>query len=408
MDQSTNDSILFVDFYASGHHVEYVCHIVRYLSQVETASTYYFLVPEDFKAMADELLFDIDLPTEKFNFLRCEEYIKTDNLGADLSSYSQRITAVRSLVRDLAISRCVFMFLDNPLQVALSVLGRLDVGCKFQGLFFNPYGGFGSRFMRAKQLVQRYIQRQLLVANSQCENLFIVGPHGLDSRLNRQHFSRKFISLPDPILDIRCLTRRPDHVELPDVEGSRTSFLLFGSLSARKGIFTILDALQLVPARSLHNIEIVFAGQISDAGVAEFERRVADITLKTDVKICVIFKMLSYGALSKLISRSDFILMPYIDSQASSGVLGHAANFDTSVITAVRGVVGVDVVNHSLGVLLPKNTASDFAEALCRLSDDRVEISSESNEIYASEARRRYVESRSAVVFAEKLLGTWS
>ena len=100
--------------------------------------------------------------------------------------------------------------------------------------------------------------------------------------------------------------------------------------------------------------------------------------------------------------------MPYIDSQASSGVLGHAANFGTGVITAVRGVVGADVVDHSLGVLLPQNTASNFAEALCRSSDDSRQALSGSQEVFVDAARRRYVQSRGAVAFAEKLVSTWS
>jgi len=236
-----------------------------------------------------------------------------------------------------------------------------------------------------------------MLRNSRLEHIYILNDEDQAKFLNDKYSrSNFFIPLPDPIL-IPPKNRSVRRFNLPTKPEGMKRFLVFGSLSERKGIFLILDVLQRLSNTITQQVEFVFAGKIVDQSRDTFFKALDTLRIKRpNLRIHYLDIFVPYASIPEMFLKSDFILVPYLGSQASSGILGHAALYRKPVIGPDRGLVGKLIRSYSLGTTIAAMDANNLAESITNFSK-KEKTNTKSSEM------QRYVEERHPTRFVETL-----
>src|SRR3546814_1916813 len=83
----------------------------------------------------------------------------------------------------------------------------------------------------------------------------------------------KVVALPDPAYAASVAS---DAAALPESSPERVTFLIFGVLTARKGILRLLDALLLLPPEIAARTAVVIAGKVA-AEIARSEEHTSEL-----------------------------------------------------------------------------------------------------------------------------------
>lgn len=390
--------ILIYEPHVSGHHVEYLYHLVKRIALDPSDYHLSLLVKRSCRKFLLELPNASILDCRDIKFLYLEDYQELSNRVDEktLRSATDQLRVVAQIIREHHIDHCLFMLLDNAMQVALA--GRHGRGLKTRvsGILFNPWAGFGTGLKRYRYVLQRFIQRLLLLSNTKVESIFVISASDSVKNLRLLHLTRKFIHVPDPLMDLRSLARR----EELDSEWNRTGrvkFLLFGSLNKRKGIFTILKALNRLSVNELGKLSVHFAGQVSSEDTCEFSKEFHRLSNRDPDSVSWVSRRLTYEEIAKALAATDWVLMPYDESQASSGVLAHAANFRKPVIGNSHSRIGDLISQYRLGLTVDLADAEGLTECLRNL------INQTSHDWIVS-AAEDFLLGRSAETFANKII----
>jgi glycosyltransferase involved in cell wall biosynthesis len=218
--------------------------------------------------------------------------------------------------------------------------------------------------------VRKAVLYRLMLFNRAVRVILTLDPYFPDFAARHYAHGGKIKALPDPTHPPMNATA-DEHQLAELVPAGRMMFLLFGHLTERKGVITLLEALRLMPAHIAGQIAIVLAGKV-EAGirdrVAELYRQV--LTEKPALWVHLEDRRVSSGELQALITRSDVVLAPYQRFVGSSGVLLWAAGAGKPVITQDYGLIGRLVRDHELGISAdvtdPKVLAAAIGDMLAR------------------------------------------
>jgi glycosyltransferase involved in cell wall biosynthesis len=179
---------------------------------------------------------------------------------------------------------------------------------------------------------------------------------------------------------------------------NRIKLLLFGSLSERKGIFTLLDALKIIDPSTSSRLEIIFAGIIVKKSRNAFINQINSIKENNKkIKITHVDKFLTNKEAANLFSGTDYVLAPYIGSEASSGIIGHAAFYKKPVIGTDNGLLGILINDYKLGIAIKPINAQNIASTLKYIANiKRIDVQ--------SDGMNKFVEERHPDRFVEHLL----
>lgn len=198
--------ILIFDFEITGHHPEYIKHLVEYIQQTEDKSKEYFFVvhPEFCDRYPDIVDNEVgsginfisitnselnDLTTLKTNHSHTTiKYFKLHDL---LISYANRIEP----------DRCILMYFNYFIRPMIFHRTKFDI----YGIYFSPFfrvyieNGFSSKVSYLKGMILTF----LYTRNSSIKKIFILNDQTVVSELNRRVKKNIFNYLPDPIPEIK-------------------------------------------------------------------------------------------------------------------------------------------------------------------------------------------------------------
>jgi glycosyltransferase involved in cell wall biosynthesis len=179
--------------------------------------------------------------------------------------------------------------------------------------------------------------------------------------------------LPEP--PVICRPRPVD-------ASKRSNVVLFGSLTARKGVDLLAQA---VVAHS-ERIPVILAGNIPDGARKYVEQQV---TFMRDhgISVELLDRLHSEEAALTLLSRARCTVLPYTEHFGMSRVLLESCVAGTPVVAHSAGLVGYLVRTRKLGLAANATDATEFGAALTRLYND--------NDLWTNSAR-------AALVFAEQ------
>lgn len=386
---------LFFDLEITGHHLEFVAHIIRYACNNPSAEKFIFLINKN----AVNLLGDYHLPDNWRSVVTVESPDKKVQLQINqtqnkLQKAGKELELLKLANEKYQVDKCYIMAL-NKYQFALGgKVGRI-IPCKIRGILFNPLGKTGKPIYDVLLGPRKKAQIFWMLRNRNLERIFLLNDDETSQYLNKIFRHKNlFQCLPDPVQKLPSVNKKHGST---DTDSSRVKFLLFGALSERKGIFTVLDALELLSTDVLSKLEVIFAGKVDMKIKGRFVQQLERIkNNKSGIVLTLIDNFLSNKDVADIFSETDFVLAPYIGSQASSGIIGHAALHKKPVIGPDTGLISRLIQKYDLGIVTNTKNSKDLSSAMqeaCRYRGNS----------YNTEGMEMFVQERTPEKFVKRL-----
>lgn len=339
---------LFFDIEISGHHLEYIFHLVEYLQHNKIEGSFYFIVHPNFNHYAKDILKKATtFPNIHFIPVNETEY-------ANVNTNSVLVNSIKTykLLNKYANTikpKHIFLLYLNILSLAL-ILYKSKY--KISGILFSQYTRMQRNTMNDKlRYYRKHWQTKLLSKNKSIESIFILNDEMTCKCLNKSFNTKKFIMLPDPIQEIES-TDEFNIVNEYNIQKHRKIYLHFGGLAERKGSLDILDSIQFINIETQNNICFIIAGKPDNDIKEKIKEKIRFYQENSNVQIIYIDQFIENKKMRALFDQCDFVLIPYKNIESSSGILGHAAVSQKPVIGNSTGLLGELISTFKLGYAL--------------------------------------------------------
>jgi glycosyltransferase involved in cell wall biosynthesis len=361
-------NILFFDILISGHHSEYIEHVLMYLKQNNNYKhNYYFVVHQNFSEIYPDL-WSTAIDINNVNFIEVDENLLVGlNVNNRLKRSLNNFKVVDFYAKQYNINLCYLLYF-NTFQIAL---GLKRTKYKIKGILFMQFTNMKRSTLRQSYYYyRRYFPLLLALKNKSLEKIFLLNDENSCKLLNTKFKKEALFSyLPDPIPVISPKVNFDIYKEY-NIENSRKIFLLFGALSERKGVLETLESTLCIPTDIQENITILIAGKTKDQNlihkINEFISKNENLT-----KVQIIWEngFIENDKMASLFEQTDFVLMPYKNPEASSGILGHAMKAYKPVIGPSKGLVGQLIKDFEMGVVIDEITPVEIANAILKYEE---------------------------------------
>jgi glycosyltransferase involved in cell wall biosynthesis len=356
-------NILFFDILITGHHSEYIEHVLMYLKDNNNNKNfYYFVVHQNFSKSYPNI-WNIALSLTNVHFIEVDENLLVGlNVKNRFSRSLNNFKVVDFYAKQYNINLCYLLFF-NIFQIAL---GLKRTKYKIKGILFMQFTNMKRSTLRQHYYYyRRYFPLLLALKNKSLEKIFLLNDENSCKLLNTKFKKEALFSyLPDPIPTISPKENFDIYKEY-NIDAQRKIFFLFGSLSERKGVIETLESTLYVPRSIQQNITILIAGKTKDQSlihkINEFISKNENLT-----KVQIIWEngFIENDKMASLFKQSDFVLIPYKNPEASSGVLGHAMKANKPVIGPSKGLIGEIIVDYKTGVVIDEISSREIALAI--------------------------------------------
>jgi glycosyltransferase involved in cell wall biosynthesis len=392
---------MLFDTQDTGHHAEYVDHIVTHAPDLLPETKVIAVVPPrvvervDGKSDGSNIQL-IALDREAINRVhrqpnRWKRSFAEWNLAAHHA-------------RRQCIDHCILLDL-NWFQAALGWPLRKDPSCTLSGIFFFPFVRMSVTAHSGTETLQwagRYLRKWItmwwMLRNEHLNTVFVLNDPSAARQLNRwvDPSKRRFQSLPDPVPALSVSQDIPSLHEAYNLDENREVFLFTGTISKRKGVLVALDAFATLPSSLQKRCTFILAGRLMEDVREEVERRIHHLDVATDIEVRSDFRFLPEAELQRALSECDAIIAPYQRTEGSSGILGHAARARCPVIGPRSGLIGDLIQRYGLGANVDASKPEEIGLAIQRALHDSIEVD--------RNAMQRYLEERRPSLFAEQIL----
>lgn len=337
-----------------GHRLEYLHHY--YVGAVDRQDQeYVFCLPSSFSEMKRKYVW----PTSP-NIRFCLFSLKEQESYSNKKPYLFAFNASKLLARYVKKEKVDRVLLTTimPLVPFINLFLPRDV--KVRGIMYNFYFYNEDEYTKLRLYYEK-LRLWFCAISKQVECIYTLNDSQSSNRLNKIYGTHKFTPIVDPVPEIN-----PDdypslrkELKIPD---SNMVFLHFGAMDKRKGTLYILDAIDLLSKEQLKNMTFIFAGQVLDCIKEQFYEKYKKVLNKCH--IILYDEFCDYEFLYSLCNTADIILIPYLITNHSSGVIGYSAVFDKPVIGPSRGLIGNLIKNNNLGVTMNQIDAYHLANQL--------------------------------------------
>jgi glycosyltransferase involved in cell wall biosynthesis len=295
-----------------------------------------------------------------------------------------------------------FLGLDHlslPLALGLGFGGNLVSGILFRpSVHYAAIGRYQPGLRETMRDRRKALLYRLMLRNPALEHLLTLDPYF--PAYARQHYGGggKVHALPDPVHPVVPIA--PAETALAArIPAKRSAFVLFGVLTERKGVLTLLGALERLKPQAAAQAAFLLAGRLDPAirdKVRAQCRRVA--ARRPELWLHIEDRHLSPGEICGLVERADVVLAPYQRFVGSSGVLLWAAQAGRPLLAQDFGLIGRLVREHRLGLAVDASDAAALATAIGRMIDNGT------GRFIDQAAARSFVSARAPESFAAMVL----
>lgn len=347
----------------TGHILEYFSHLYNYCCAVENRK-FVFVVPDSFKEVKGKVVWPI---CDYFTF----DYIPQYKIDVYLKSgYWTFLWKITKLLRKKVIQYhadrvlSLFWFPLTPFG-SLLIPSYTKVSAIFYDVYLRDYLS-----MSNKARVKNHFLFSLLARSSRVYKCYILNDESITNTLNKKYKTNKFTYLPDPYVPIKSDLTFDFRVKY-NIPQTSTVFLHFGGLAKRKGTINILQAIKALPPEDKANYYFVFAGVVDKKIHDEFYSLVNELQHSSHIIVNDAF--CSYEYLAVLCSSCDAILIPYLYTNRSSGILGYASQFGKPLLAPNNGLLG-DLINEfHLGLTDKVDTPEGIVNIIKRFTSEQIE-----------------------------------
>lgn len=292
-----------------------------------------------------------------------------------ISGFARWRTMRRYLERTGA-THGLFLALDHlslPLALGLGANAK-----PLSGILFRPsvhYGEIGHYSPTPRERLRdlrKAVLYRLMLRNSALHAVFSLDPYFVTYA--RQHYPKaeKVINTPDPVYPAAEPTGT-DSVLADTVPDGRRLFLMFGELTVRKGIFTLLGALERLSSEDASRIAVMVAGAVDPPIQAIVRAAVARLgRTRPELWLHLEDRRISTGEITALLRRSWVVLAPYDRFVGSSGILLWAAQARRPLLGQEYGLMGRLTHEFGLGTTTDTSDARALADSIVAIARNAV------------------------------------
>ena len=339
------DLIIF-DHYSGGHHAEYINHLHNALINKPNFKVK-IVVGNDFTKYAKFLKWKkCDNITFEYISFQCTNFWDYSYV---LKSFYINLK-IRKVLRRYSCKHIFFIALMP--QMPFISFG-LPKGTSYSGIIYMIYRNkINSLFSTLINKVKYF----LLANDKQATHVYLLNDKDSAVYFNSVYHTDKFSYLVDPYKQL-CYTIERKYMRARlNIDAHKLVLFHFGGLTRRKGNLEILKAFSLLDIRQRDKYCLIFAGRIIDDIQKEFYEYVNHLSLS--MSICVYDRFCEYSFLADLCNASDYVLIPYLETAQSSGVISYAVQCKRPVIGPKEGLLGKIIKKYNLGICVDSNFQS--------------------------------------------------
>ena len=370
---NSDRKLMLFDLSIYGHHPSYIQHFISYWSQQELPGSLNIVVSQKFfQEHSDLVKQSAELKRKDINFIAISQEEEA-NLKPRNSSINRNILAFQEwrlfckYADLLKATQGLIMYLD-PYLLPLAV--GMQSPCSFSGIYFRPtfhYPSFSSYIPSWKNRLQQWREKFILnrvVRNSQLKTLFCLDPFVV-KHINNFKSEARAIHLPDPVsLQLKDEYLLNNLRQRLKIKTGKKVFLLFGALNGRKGIYQLLEAIQLLPSALCQQICLVFVGEANSTDKALIQSKVAATCQTQTVQIIQHYEFVPEQDVQAYFQLADVVLAPYQRHVGMSGILLLAAAANKPVLSSNYGLMGEMVRLNQLGIAVDSTVPEEIAKGL--------------------------------------------
>lgn len=337
-----NESIIIFSTGEGGHIVEYVQHLIDYICESPTKSFFFIL---DKKLLAKDRNFSWNKNKNiHFIFFTDKEKTKLRHQNPLIKSIYQSIYLRRKSL-ELNASNIFLIELKTSMPF-LSFLAPKRT--KISGIIYDIFS-----YNKSMGRLRRFFEKlwyYSMVRSSRIKNILILNDNSFSDQMNKKYNTDKFQFLPDPVPST-CNSKVVSLIDKFGLNNNDRIFLHFGSLQQRKGCLTILQSIKLLNPIYYKQYVFIFAGKV--------ESKIKDIfyneyyeCINKGARILLFDEFCKNEFLNNLCYTSDYILIPYLNTNQSSGIIGYSAFYRKPVIGPDEGLIGHLIKKYRLGIAI--------------------------------------------------------
>lgn len=370
--------LMLFDLSINGHHPGYIRHLIKYWHQEKLVCKIIVVVsPRFLVEHSDVVELGCELGSETIEFLAISQD-EEDNLRSRRGSFSRNFRNFQEwfifcrYAKQLKIDHALLMYYDTY-QYPLAL--RLNPPCLVSGIYFRPtfhYKYLSQQQKRSVNLKTNWEKRilKMVLRNPKLHALLTIDPL-LIQYLEQNPIYSKVMHAPDPVEICEYSQNQLNHIKSSlKVDKSRKSFLLFGALTERKGIYQVLDAIQLLPVETCRKIALILVGEAAKEQQIQIESRILKLLKSRPVQIYRKYQFLPEVEVQAYFEISDYVLALYQCHVGMSGILNLAAAKNKPVLSSDFGLMGALVQQYELGNVIDSSNPAMIAESIKDLVED--------------------------------------
>jgi glycosyltransferase involved in cell wall biosynthesis len=352
---------LVFDIATTGHHSEYIDHLIEYLCANISDVHYIFVVHPNFKEKFPNIV------SKSVNSLNINwVYVTQQELdlcykGNLIQKSFNQYKVLNKYALENKVTHAVILYF-NTLQFAL-ILKRPNYTVSGI-LFLQFYRMQVNTFNEKLKYYRKYYTTYLYSINKKITRVHILNDQKSVDFLNSKFKTKIFKKLPDPIPQLKPLAGF-DIYQHYGLNKDQKIFLHIGGLADRKGTFEVVKSSEFIPKEIQSKIVILLVGKTNNNQVEKaLKNQLKASSKSSEVTIIWDNQFIPTNMMKSLFNQCKTVLIPYKNVEASSGILGHAMASNKRVITTGKGLLKELVVENNLGYLLNEVTPSAIAKKM--------------------------------------------
>lgn len=368
--------VMLFDLSIYGHHPSYIQYLIEYWEHHAVGSRLSIVVSQRFLVEHNDVVqFANRDPSHHIQFIAIapqeEDALvsRANGIGRNWRNIQEWRLFCR-YAKALQVDHALVMYLDTY-QLAMAL--GFSPPCPTSGIYFRPtfhYPDLSGDRSSFKEKLQHLWERLLLhqvLHSPNFQNLFSLDPFVV-KYINNIPAGTSIIHLPDPVRltspDKNLENQLTQLRQQLGINPDRTIFLMFGALTARKGIYRVLEAIPHIPKDLCQKICLLLVGEADKDNKERINSQLNQLRESYPVQIVCRHEFVPESDVQTYFSLSDIVLATYQRHVGMSGILIWAAATQKPVISSDYGLMGEIVRRYQLGLTLDSTQPKAIAAGL--------------------------------------------